>query len=220
MFFYTVILQHFKFWIEYIHKSDRIIHKFMWSIQPQLILMSLNDVIKKIKLNKLNSLNHFELCCSRPRMPLDPYWILLTLLPGLLSPWRSLKCCAHQVLSLFHSSSLWVIFWSILLKSPFQNYPWKYLSLLKILLKAPLCLMKKVLTSWKESKAFNDLGPVNLPTLLLLLSYYTLYVPASLNNGYSSLNISLLVSQLFYKFCSLCLKPILHSWLHWHEFLL
>lgn len=100
MFFYTAILQRFKFWIEYIHKSDRIIHKFMWSIQPQWILMSSNDLIKKMKLNKLNSLNHFELCCSRPRMPLDPYWILLlTLLPRRLSPWRSLRCCVHQVLS-------------------------------------------------------------------------------------------------------------------------
>lgn len=78
MFFYTAILQHLKFCIEYIHKSDRIIHKFTWSFQPQLILMSLNDVIKKMKLNKLNSLNHFELCCSRPRVPL--------ILTGFFSP--------------------------------------------------------------------------------------------------------------------------------------
>ena len=49
MFFYTAILQHLQFCIEYIHKSDRIIHKFTWSFQPQLILMSLNDVIKKMK---------------------------------------------------------------------------------------------------------------------------------------------------------------------------
>lgn len=222
MFFYTAILQHFKFWIEYIHKSERIIHKFMWSIQPQWVPMSSNDLIKKMKLNKLNLLNHFELCCSRPRMPLDPYWIfLLTLLPRLLSPWRSLRCCAHQVLSLCHRSSPRLIFWSILPKSPFQNYPWKYQSLTKILLKAPLCLMKKLLTSWKESKAFNDLDPVNL--LTFLSATFILYLRCSSLSEqwlYSPLNLSLLVSQLLYKFCSLCLKPIPHSWVHWHEFLL